>query len=79
MQNAFSSHTTHLNDMSSSNSSRIHSNTQLIQEYISTLTPFEQQGLAIAMEHLGPSFDMKRSSGFLRWKDSRQPTKTTGK
>jgi hypothetical protein len=79
MQNASSSHTTHLNDMSSSNTSRVHSNTQLIQDYISTLTPFEQQGLAIAMEHLGPSFDMKRSSGFLRWKDTQQPTKTTGK
>jgi hypothetical protein len=79
MQNASASSTSHHHDMSSSNTSRIHSNTQLIQDYISTLTPFEQQGLAIAMEHLGPSFDMKRSSGFLRWKDTQQPTKTTGK
>jgi hypothetical protein len=44
---------------------------KLIQEYTSTLTLFEQQGLAIAMDHLGPSFDMKRSSGFVRWKDAR--------
>jgi hypothetical protein len=79
MQNASSFNTTHLNDMSSSNTSRVLSNTQLIQEYISTLTTFEQKGLAIAIEHLGPSFDMKRSSGFLRWKDTQQPTKTTGK
>lgn len=79
MQNASSSHTAHLNDMSSSNTSRIHSTAQLIQDYISTLTPFEQQGLAIAKEHLGPSFDMKRSSGFLRWKDAQQPVKVTGK
>ena len=43
----------------------------LIDEYIQTLSPFERQGLAIAKDHLGPSFDMKRSSGFIRWKDSR--------
>ena len=41
----------------------------LIDEYIQTLNAFEQQGLAIAKDHLGPSFDMKRSIGFLRWKD----------
>ena len=79
MQNGLSSSTTHFDHMSSSDPVRIHSTAQLIQDYISTLTPFEQQGLAIAMEHLGPSFDMKRSSGFLRWKDAQQPTKTTGK
>jgi hypothetical protein len=44
---------------------------KLIQEYTSTLTPFEQKGLAIAKDHLGPSFDMKRSSGFIRWKEAR--------
>lgn len=43
----------------------------LIDEYIQTLTPFERKGLAIAKDHLGPSFDMKRSTGFLRWKDTR--------
>ena len=43
----------------------------LIDEYIQTLSPFERQGLAIAKDHLGPSFDMKRSTGFLRWKDSK--------
>jgi hypothetical protein len=43
----------------------------LIDEYIQTLNAFERQGLAIAKDHLGPSFDMKRSSGFLRWKDAR--------
>lgn len=44
----------------------------LIKEYIDTLTPFERQGLAIAKDHLGPSFDMKRSSGFIRWMDARR-------
>ena len=43
----------------------------LIDEYIQTLSPFERKGLAIAKDHLGPSFDMKRSTGFLRWKDAR--------
>lgn len=43
----------------------------LIDEYIQTLSPFERQGLVIAKDHLGPSFDMKRSSGFIRWKDAR--------
>jgi hypothetical protein len=42
----------------------------LIEEYIKTLNEFEKQGLVIAKDHLGPSFDMKRSSGFLRWKDA---------
>lgn len=46
-------------------------NAVLIEEYIETLNAFERQGLEIAKNHLGPSFDMKRSSGFLRWKDAR--------
>ena len=58
--------------MSVSSSSTIPSIPILIKEYIETLTPFERQGLAIAKDHLGPSFDMKRSSGFLRWKDARR-------
>lgn len=57
--------------MSNTTSSLTPSLSKLIQEYTSTLTPFEQQGLAIAKDHLGPSFDMKRSSGFVRWKDAR--------
>jgi hypothetical protein len=46
-------------------------NAVLIEEYIQTLNEFEKQGLVIAKDHLGPSFDMKRSSGFIRWKDAR--------
>jgi hypothetical protein len=52
---------------------------KLIQEYTSTLTLFEQQGLVIAVDHLGPSFDMKRSSGFVRWKDARDAKMATAK
>jgi hypothetical protein len=46
-------------------------NATLIEEYMQTLNDFERKGLTIAKDHLGPSFDMKRSSGFLRWKDAK--------
>ena len=72
MSNAPYSCTVSPSNMSSSSCTKLHSSTQqLIQEYTSTLTPFEQKGLAIAIDHLGPSFDMKRSSGFVRWKETR--------
>ena len=63
---------------SPSSHSPVCSLSNLTNEYIQTLNPFEQKGLAIAKDHLGPSFDMKRSSGFIRWKDARD-AKTAGK
>jgi len=63
---------------SSSSSSSICSLSNLTNEYTQTLTPFELKGLTIAKDHLGPSFDMKRSSGFIRWKDARD-AKSAGK
>jgi hypothetical protein len=71
MPDAFSS-SIHSTCMSVSYSPTIPSLPKLIQEYTDTLNPFELQGLAIAKDHLGPSFDMKRSSGFLRWMDARR-------
>jgi hypothetical protein len=71
MPDAPSSSTASSIRLSSSSSSSSCSLSSLIQEYTSTLTPFEQKGLAIAKDHLGPSFDMKRSSGFIRWKEAR--------
>jgi hypothetical protein len=71
MSNALPSYTSSSSHMHSSSSSSTSQLSKLIQEYTSTLTPFEQQGLVIAKDHLGPSFDMKRSSGFVRWKDAR--------
>ena len=59
------------NSISSSSSLSLCTLSKLIKEYTETLTPFEQKGLAIAIHHLGPSFDMKRSSGFVRWKESK--------
>lgn len=64
---------------SSSCSSTVCSLSSLSTEYIQTLTPFELKGLAIAKDHLGPSFDMKRSSGFIRWKEARDASKVAGK
>lgn len=64
---------------SSSSSSPVCSLSSLSNEYIQSLTPFELKGLAIAKDHLGPSFDMKRSSGFIRWKDARDPAKVAVK
>ena len=72
MPDAHSSSTVSSISLSSSSTCSL---SKLIQEYTSTLTPFEQKGLAIAKDHLGPSFDMKRSSGFVRWKDSKAAEK----
>ena len=38
-----------------------------LQAYYEQLTPFEQRTCDIAREHLGSSFDLARSNGFLRW------------
>ena len=39
----------------------------LLDAYYLQLTPFERQTCDIALEHLGSSFDLARSNGFLRW------------
>ena len=39
----------------------------LLDAYYLQLTPFERQTCDIAREHLGSSFDLARSNGFLRW------------
>ena len=36
--------------------------------YYQQLTPFEQRTCDIARDHLGSSFDLARSNGFLRWR-----------
>jgi hypothetical protein len=37
-------------------------------KYMSSLTDLERQTLEIAKSHLGSSFNMKKSIGFLNWK-----------
>ena len=39
----------------------------LIQKYIEELNNFEKKGMKIAKDHLGSSFDLKKSSGFVKW------------
>jgi hypothetical protein len=38
-----------------------------IEEYISQLTEVEKIAYEIAKEHLGSSFNIKRSNGFKKW------------
>jgi hypothetical protein len=38
-----------------------------LQAYYAQLTPFEQRTCDIARDHLGSSFDLARSNGFIRW------------
>ena len=40
---------------------------QSLQAYDQQLTPVEQRTCDIARDHLGSSFDLARSNGFLRW------------
>jgi hypothetical protein len=45
------------------------------EQYISTLSEKEYQGYLIARSHLGSSFDLEKSLGFIEWKKIVQPTK----
>jgi hypothetical protein len=38
-----------------------------LDAYYQQLSPFEQRTCDIAREHLGSSFDLARSNGFIRW------------
>jgi hypothetical protein len=43
----------------------------LSEEYIATLSEKEYQGYMIARSHLGSSFDLEKSLGFIEWKNNR--------
>ena len=43
----------------------------LLEAYYQQLTQFEQRTCDIARDHLGSSFDLARSNGFLRWRSSK--------
>jgi len=45
---------------------------ELLKAYYQQLTPFEQRTCDIAREHLGSSFDLVRSNGFIRWSSTRK-------
>lgn len=50
--------------------------TPLEIEYLETLTPRERKAYEIAKSHLGMSFNLKRSNGYLTWLASRQSAKS---
>ena len=44
----------------------------LEEEYIAQLTPIEKKAYKIAIEHLGTSFNLKKSNGFCDWLKERK-------
>jgi hypothetical protein len=47
---------------------------ELQEEYLKTLTEKEKKGYEIAKSHLGMSFDLEKSIGYLEWKKKNQST-----
>ena len=45
---------------------------ELQQAYLNTLTEKERKGYEIAKSHLGMSFDLEKSIGYLEWKKQNQ-------
>jgi len=40
----------------------------MLEDYLKTLTPLELKGYHIAKDHLGCTFDLKKSLGFIAYK-----------
>jgi hypothetical protein len=40
---------------------------QDMEKYLTQLTPFEKSAYKIAKSHLGTSFNLKKSNGYLKW------------
>jgi hypothetical protein len=49
----------------------------LEKEYLTTLSEKEKHAYAIAKDHLGSSFDLSKSNGFLQWKATKESSKTS--
>jgi len=47
---------------------------KMLEEYLKTLTPLELKGYHIAKDHLGCTFDLKKSLGFLAYKKKIEAT-----
>lgn len=43
-----------------------------VDAYISQMSPFELSAYRIAKGHLGTSFNLKKSNGFLKWISARR-------
>ena len=46
----------------------LESGENLCEEYLATLSPKEMKGYEIAKSHLGSSFTLEKSNGFIEWK-----------
>ncbi len=64
-------------EISSTSNPQIHSTTTdinvLLQLYLDSLTEKELKSYAIAKSHLGTSFQLEKSLGFLKWKSESNP------
>ena len=45
---------------------------KMLEEYLKTLTALELKGYHIAKDHLGGTFDLKKSLGFIAYKKKRE-------
>ena len=50
---------------------KMQNSVSLKELYLAQLSPIEQKALAIAMEHLGSSFNILKSNGYIEWLKSR--------
>ena len=50
--------------------------TPIEEEYLKTLSEKERKSYEIAKDHLGSSFDLVKSNGFLKWKKEKESDKT---
>ena len=49
---------------------------KIFEEYLNTLTPLQFKGYNIAKDHLGCTFDLKKSLGFIAYKKKLENTTT---
>jgi hypothetical protein len=57
-----------MNSTSSNETKESESLSDIINEYINSLPDKERVGYEIAKQHLGTSFTVEKTVGFLRWK-----------
>jgi hypothetical protein len=44
---------------------------QLVEQYLQEMGPLERQAYDIARSHLGTSFNIVKSNGFIKWKNTK--------
>jgi hypothetical protein len=52
-------------------------NNDEIEEYVASLTPLQKKAFDIAKDHLGSSFNIHKSIGFLQWKENKENKENT--